>query len=31
LAWLCFLFPLIEPGQADFPHPALGKDAHLAN
>jgi hypothetical protein len=29
LAWFCFLFPLIEPGQADFPHPAIGKDTRL--
>jgi hypothetical protein len=26
LTWFWFLFPLIETGQADFPHPALGKD-----
>jgi hypothetical protein len=27
LTWSCFLFPLIEPGLAGFPHPALGKDS----
>ena len=29
LAWLCFLFPLIEPGLADFPHPALGEESRV--
>src|SRR5215475_3107980 len=29
LAWLCFLSPLIEPGLAVFPHPALGKDSRF--
>src|ERR1700751_6313086 len=24
--WLRFHIPLIEPGQADLPHPALGQD-----
>src|SRR6201987_2916149 len=24
--WLRFHIPLIEPGRADFPHPALGQD-----
>src|SRR6516162_5222062 len=27
LTWFGFLFPLIEPGRAVFPHPALGKDS----
>ena len=29
LTWSCFLFPLIEPGLAGFPHPALGKDSRM--
>src|SRR5215472_16938995 len=29
LTWFRFLFPLIEPGLADFPHPALGKDSRF--
>jgi hypothetical protein len=29
--WLRFHIPLIEPGHADFPHPALGQDFTLSH
>src|ERR1700693_1896710 len=28
--WLRFHIPLIEPGHADFPHPALGQELTLS-